>query len=128
MFRFVPLVFVVLLLQGCGKEELKQTQSSKAPQEMQRRDPASFVDANFLAEQSMKREMLRKELDSLQSASVIDRKRISSIINHRKGELMALKKNLRSSTELTPAQRDSLIAPLESESIELATELVAVAK
>ena len=127
MFRFVPLVFVILLI-GCGKEEVKQAQTSKPPQEMQKRDPAAFVDAEFLDEQLVKRNALRKELDSLRNAHVIDRKKISNIINHRKGELMALKKNLRSSTELSPAERDSLIAPLEAESIELANDLVAVAK
>ncbi len=42
---------------------------------------------------------------------------------------MTLKKNLRNSTVLTEAvQRDSLIAPLEAESIELANDLIAVAK
>ena len=127
MFRFVPLVFVIVLI-GCGKDEVKQSQTSKPPQEMQKRDPAAFVDAEFLDEQLVKRNALRKELDSLRNAHVIDRKMISNIINHRKGELMALKKNLRSSTELSPAERDSLIAPLEAESIELANDLVAVAK
>jgi len=128
MFRFVPLVFVVILLVGCGKEEVKKAQTSTPPQEMQKRDPASFVDSNFLGKQALKRDEVRHELDSLRSASVIDRKRIGVLINHRKGELMALKKNLRGSTQLTETERDSLIAPLEAESIELANDLIAVAK
>ncbi len=128
MFRFVPLVFMLVILIGCSKEEVKKTQTATPPQEMQKRDPASFVDANFLGKQSVKRDEVRHELDSLRSASVIDRKRIAVLINHRKGELMALKKNLRGSTQLTPAERDSLIAPLDEESLELTNDLIAVAK
>ena len=41
MFRFVPLVFVIVLI-GCGKEEVRQTQTSKPPQEMQKRDPKKY--------------------------------------------------------------------------------------
>ena len=128
MFSLVTIVTGMILLLGCGKEEVKKVQTSAPPQEMQKRDPASFVDANFLSKQAVKRDEVRHELDSLRSASVIDRKRIGVLINHRKGELMALKKNLRGSMQLTEAERDSLIAPLEAESIELAHDLIAVAK
>jgi len=128
MLRIVPLVLGVILMIGCGKDEVKKSQTSTPPQEMQKRDPAAFVDANFLSKQAVKRDEVRHELDSLRSASVIDRKQIGVLINHRKGELMALKKNLRGSTQLTEAERDSLIAPLEAESIELANDLIAVAK
>ncbi|MBL0062640.1 MAG: hypothetical protein IPP40_14425 [bacterium] len=128
MFRFVPLVLGVMLLIGCGKEEVKKAQTTAPPQEMQKRDPASFVDANFLGKQAVKRDEVRQVLDSLRGASVIDRKSIAVLINHRKGELMALKKNLRGSTQLTETERDSLIAPLEAESIELTHDLIAVAK
>ena len=129
MVRFVLFVlFALFVLLGCGKEEAKQVQTAKPQQEMQKRDPAAFVDEAFLSKQSVKRVDMRKVIDSLRAGSVIDRKKIAALINHRKGELMALKKNLRNSTTLTPAQRDSLIAPLEVESIELADDLIAVAK
>lgn len=128
MIRFVPLVLLIVVLAGCSKEEPKQVQSAKPSQEMRTADPAAFVDAEFLTEQQVKRDALRKQIDSLLAKSVINRKELSNLINHRKGELMALKKNLRNSTVLTPVQRDSLIAPLEAESIELATDLIAVVK
>lgn len=127
MIRFVPLVLLIVVLAGCSKEEPKQVQSAKPNQEMRTTDPAAFVNAGFLGEQQAKREALRKQIDSLRAMAVIDRKALSNLINQRKGELMTLKKNLRNSTVLTPVQRDSLIAPLEAESIELVTDLIAVA-
>jgi hypothetical protein len=39
---------------------------------------------------------------------------------------MSAKRNIRSSTRFTQAEKDSLIAPLEAESLELATDLLAV--
>ncbi|MBK6766443.1 MAG: hypothetical protein IPG71_09025 [bacterium] len=129
MLRFVPLLLTVLFVVSCGKDRAQQP-ATTAPQQksLAKADPAAFVDAEFLSEQLVKRSALRRQIDSLLASSVTDRRDISNIINHRKGELMALKKNLRNSTTLTRAQRDSLIAPLEAESIELATDLIAVAK
>lgn len=127
MSRYVPLIITFLFLLGCGKER-GETPATTTQKTLTKADPAAFVDAEFLSEQKTKRDLLRKEIDSLLASSVTDRRSISEIINHRKGELMALKKNLRNSTVLTPAQRDSLIAPLEAESIELATDLIAVAR
>ena len=124
----VPLVLIFFVVAGCGKEEVKHIQTASPQQEMQKRDPASFVDADFLGKQATKREAVRRELDSLRALDVIDRNMISSVINRRKGELMTLKKNVRNSTTYSPAQRDSLIAPLEEESLELAGDLIAVAK
>lgn len=128
MFRFVPLVLALVIIAGCGKDRAQQAPVATPPKTLSKADPAAFVDAEFLTEQKTKRDALRKQIDSLLATSVTDRRDISAIINHRKGELMALKKNLRNSTVLTPTQRDSLIAPLEAESIELATDLIAVAK
>lgn len=125
---FALMLFATITVVGCGKEEVKQVNTAKPQQEMRVRDAAAFVDANFLTDQAEKRYAVRKEIDSLTANAVIDRKRVSAVINRRNGELMALKKNLRASTSLTTAQRDSLIAPLEEESIELATDLIAVAK
>ncbi len=129
MIRFVPFFFIgALLIVGCGKKETPQMKTAAPQQEMMTPDPAAFVDAKFLTEQAAKRDALRHDLDSLRALPVIDRAKISSVINRRKGELMTLKKNLRNSTSLSTAQRDSLIAPLELESIELAGDLIAVAK
>lgn len=128
MIRFVPLVLLIVVLAGCSKEEPKKVQSAKPNQEMHTTDPAAFVNAGFLGEQQAKRDALRKQIDSLLAKPVINRNVLSDLINHRKGELMALKKNLRNSTRFTPVERDSLIAPLEAESIELVTDLIAVAK
>lgn len=121
------LVLLALAIAGCGKAEAPQTKST-AKQELRVTDPAAFVNDGFLDEQFEKRAHLRKRLDSLRALPVIDRMQITSLVNRRKGELISLKKNLRNSTSLTPAQRDSLIAPLESESIELAGDLIAVAQ
>ncbi|NUO17838.1 hypothetical protein HUU59_00095 [bacterium] len=128
MIKLVPHVLVLALMIGCGKEEVKKAQTSAPPQEMRKSDPAAFVTQSFLSDQAAKRLDVRKQLDSLRALHVIDRDKISAVINRRKGELMVLKKNLRNSTVYSTAQRDSLIAPLEEESIELAGDLIAVAK
>ena len=133
MIRFVPLLLLVLLAAvSCGKqtEETVKTEIpiAKPHEEMRRPDPAGFVDLKFLDTQAEKRAALRKELDSLRARPVIDRAQITTLINRRKGELITLKRDLRASSTLTPAQRDSLIAPLEQESYELSDDLIAVAK
>ena len=132
MIRFVPLILTLLLVAAsCGKkaEEPKaEIPVAKPNEEMRRPDPAEFVDMHFLDEQTAKRDSVRKQIDLLRSRSVIDRAEITAIINRRKGELITLKKNLKASTSLTSAQRDSLIAPLEQESDELSDDLIAVAK
>ncbi len=123
----IPLLVGTLLALGCGKTDAPQTQTKPQP-ERQVSDPAAFVTESFLAEQQSKRVELRRKLDSLHALPMVERKEITSLINRRKGELMSLKKNLRNSTVLSQAQRDSLISPLEEESIELAGDLIAAAK
>jgi hypothetical protein len=132
MKRFVPLVLLVVFVAvSCGKktEEPKtEIRVAKPNEEMRKPDPAGFVDMHFLDEQASNRSAVRKQIDSLRAQPVIDRAKITAIVNKRKGEIITLKRDLRASTSLTPAQRDSLIAPLEQESYELSDDLIAVAK
>lgn len=129
MKQIFPLVVLLLLIVGCGKKaDDVKVQSAKPQQEMRTSDPASFVTTTFLGEQQTKRDALRKQIDSLSALSVIDRKQITLLINKRKGELISLKKFIRNSTMYNAAQRDSLVAPLDDESFELAGDLVAVSK
>ncbi|MCB9365947.1 MAG: hypothetical protein H6508_01990 [Calditrichaeota bacterium] len=122
----IPFLLIGMLLTwGCGKND--HSAKKTAAQEKPASDPAAFVTHSFLNEQTAKREDLRRQLDSLQAAPVVNRKQVTLLINRRKGELMSLKKNLRNSSVLSPSQMDSLIAPLEEESIELAGDLIAVA-
>lgn len=129
MKRIVPLVFLSVTLLGCSKDEVKPTPVTRAPQqEMRTADPAAFVTATFHSEQAQKRGTLRRQIDSLTALSVIDRKQVVQLVNRRKGELMSIKKSIRNSTMYNATQRDSLIAPLDDESLELAGDLVAVSK
>lgn len=129
MKRIVPLVFLSVTLLGCSKDEVKPAPVTRAPQqEMRTADPAAFVTATFHSEQAQKRGTLRRQIDSLTALSVIDRKHVVQLVNRRKGELMSIKKSIRNSTMYNATQRDSLIAPLDDESLELAGDLVAVSK
>lgn len=127
--HIAPFIVALVLFGGCGKRaEESKAQPQKPQQEMRTSDPAAFVTATFHVEQQTKRDALRKQIDSLTAQSVIDRKQITMLINKRKGELMSLKKFIRNSTMYNAAQRDSLVAPLDDESFELAGDLVAVSK
>jgi len=74
---------------------------------------------NLLDEQRARTAEVNREL-----AAVRDPEMIRQILLRRKGEILKAQKTIRQSDQMTPAQKDSLLLPLEQESIRISTRLM----
>jgi hypothetical protein len=118
---------IVLLSSGCGKKAEERADSSSTPSKIQipANDPGRNIDENFLVEQTAKKTQLEKTIKSFWNDSNGDSKVVRKMILSRKGELLTTKRNIRKSMLFTDAEKDSLIRPLDQESMGLSTELIA---
>lgn len=73
----------------------------------------------LLDEQRTRTEETNREL-----AAARDPETIRQILLRRKGEILKAQKTIRQSDQMTPAQKDSLLLPLEQESIRISTRLM----
>lgn len=86
------------------------------------RDPV--FDDRYLQRQALRARDTRATLDSLKVARGVDKEEIRKFVLRRKGEIIFALKDIRKNSMLSEQVRDSLAAPLDSEAIELAEELV----
>ena len=127
-----------LIFDGCGEkpaEEAKPQPSSipsatsnTAPRNVTpapAKDPARNIDGTFFQVQWEKRVELDSSIQSFKDTRRGDPSTLRKKILNRKGEILSLKRNIRNSNLFTDAQKDSLIKPLDEESMSLSTELIA---
>jgi type IV pilus biogenesis protein CpaD/CtpE len=119
----------ILLLCGCGdKPAVEQNKSTpKATTETQTpaSDPGRSIDETFLIEQTGKRQQLEATIRAFWDAKQGDPKEVRRLILNRKGEILTTKRNIRNSMLFTNAEKDSLLKPLDDESMILSKELIA---
>jgi len=117
---------LALILTGCGKQEGSDAPGgnraarANAPAD----DPGRSIDENFLVDQAAKRDQLEKTIRSFHTDENADFSLLKRLILNRKGELLSTKRNIRRSVMFTDAEKDSLVAPLDQESLALSTELL----
>jgi hypothetical protein len=128
-------VFVALLSLSCTRSKpASQSQTAvKTPASATDivQPPArssSRLDESFLKEQSARSESFKRELAGLKKSANGDTAQIKRLTLHRKGEVLAAMKRVRLDPALTQAEKDSLIRVLESESMDLSQQLIAVQK
>ena len=125
----IAIASAVLILIGCGgkssedqtKRESKAATETKTPAS----DPGRSIDEAFLTEQSEKRMQLEEAIRSFWDAKKGNPKEVRKLILNRKGEILTTKRNIRNSRLFTNAEKDSLINPLDAESMKLSKELIA---
>jgi hypothetical protein len=120
---------VSLLLNACGDKPADATKqyptTSKSTAQIPSSDPGRSIDASFLPMQHAKRAQLEQAIQEFWNEKSGDSKQIRKLILNRKGEILTTKRNIRNSQLFSDAQKDSLIKPLDEESLKLATELSA---
>ena len=120
---------IALMLTGCGKkpaDTVKQPPTtSKIVEQDPSSDPGRSIDETFLPTQREKQIQLEKTIQAFLNNAGGDSKQLRKLILNRKGEILTTKRNIRNSRLFTEAQKDSLIKPLDEESLKLATDLAA---
>lgn len=118
-----------LYLFGCGGKSEKSGSTSETPATTETRipaeDPGMSIDAAFLTDQTAKRQQLEETIRSFWNDKKGDPKEVRKLILSRKGEILTTKRNIRNSRMFTNAEKDSLIQPLDDESMKLSKELIA---
>ncbi len=87
-----------------------------------RRD--QVYDDRFLIRQANRADFVRERIQELLAASPSDTAEIRRWLLKRKAELSGTRRDLYDTDRLTPAEKDSLAAPLDSEAIEIAEDLL----
>ncbi|MBU0508137.1 hypothetical protein KKH27_04790 [bacterium] len=139
-----PVFLLLALLTAAGgcKQSKDASKSSSNPSGVQAKPaprpemkaepvlPQSHASAdelrNLVADQRKRAEETRREIAALGDQSVRDPEDVRRILLRRKGEILKAQKQVRLSDQLTPAQKDSLLKPLEQESIQISTQLLSV--
>jgi hypothetical protein len=120
---------IALTLCGCGGKPAEDTkqQSTKSTTKTQtpNSDPGRSIDETFLPTQRTKRMQLEQAIQTFWNDKSGDSKLMRKMILNRKGEILTTKRNIRNSQLFSDAQKDSLIKPLDEESLKLSTELIA---
>ncbi|MBU0690307.1 hypothetical protein KKC97_04105 [bacterium] len=114
---------------GCGGKSA-ENENKKAPEaametQIPAEDPGRSIDEAFLTEQAAKRQQLEEMIRSFWNDKKGDPKEVRKLILSRKGEILTTKRNIRNSRLFTNAEKDSLIQPLDDESMKLSKELIA---
>jgi hypothetical protein len=127
------LLAATLLAAGCRRAEKPSAkpQAGRVPTDSLRPPTRSVpavnpFDESFLREQQARAEAVRSEYEQLRRAGGRDMNRARQVLLKRKGEILVAQKAIRSSELLSASERDSLLKPLQAESIELSERLVAV--
>lgn len=102
---------------GTQSESITETSQETAP------PPPTGLSADdlrsLLDEQRARTEETNREI-----AATHDPAAVRQILLRRKGEILKAQKTIRLSDQMTPAQKDSLLQPLEQESIRISTQLM----
>jgi hypothetical protein len=107
---------------------MQDSKASESPETQNfdpKKDSGRYIDDNFLVEQASKRSQIEKTIAAFWNDKAGDPKVVRKLILNRKGELLTTKRNIRKSLLFSDAQKDSMIAPLDEESMKLSRELVA---
>jgi hypothetical protein len=131
MRRFVVVAVVALLpvMIGCRRAEPPKPESKPATTDsnvtaVPQHPQESPIDGGFLVRQALRAKEVRGQLDAWKKDLTANRGEYRELVLKRKGELMFSQKDIRNAANLSQHARDSLSAPLDSESIELAEELI----
>lgn len=100
------------------REETKSLAEPSAPEPLPSGLSADDLQ-NLLMEQRARLEQTNREL-----AAARDPQAVREILLRRKGEILKVQKTIRQSDQMTPAQKDSLLLPLEQESVRISTRLM----
>ena len=126
----IALTVTAFLLLGCGgkaSEESKNKPATKTTTEAFSldQDPGRNINESFLTEQAAKRQELEETILAFWKNKQGNLKDIRKQVLGRKGEILANKRNINQSKLFTTAEKDSLIKPLDEESMKLSRELIA---
>lgn len=127
---------LVLMLATLGCQRTKQppkppqpapqagTESvTEIPKDLPRAPAALELSADELRSM-IEEQRSRAEETGRELAAARDPEKIRQILLRRKGEILKAQKTIRLSDQITPAQKDSLLQPLERESVRISTQLM----
>ncbi|MFZ5434544.1 MAG: hypothetical protein ACOZB3_12320 [Calditrichota bacterium] len=82
----------------------------------------------YVLDQQRRAVEIKKEIAALGSPMERNPEDVRKLLLKRKGELLVALKRIRNSDQLTPSQKDSLMKPLETESMDISTQMLAVSR
>lgn len=129
--RFILIAGIILSVCfsiGCGKRETKspavaEKKEAAVPETTPK--PVHEIDKSYIEDQLSHSKDFWKAVDELKRAVPVDTAELRSVLLKRKGELLVTRKNVLRATNLTLTEKDSILKPIDKESVDISQALVA---
>ena len=136
------LVVLLVTVSGCKRAE-RQNPAARASEKIATKATSSQETAipqtapggpsadelrQMVGDQQARSAEVQKQIAALGDAAKRNPEQLRRILLRRKGEILTAQKKIRLSDQLTPAQKDSLLQPLEAESINISKQMLAVSR